>query len=212
MSVFPGFGGWNNQNSQQSPKAESKRSENVESNSEPPLEFKYYDKDEVDKQVQLWIEEDKKYPWKDAPPKVKENKSRKLLMKDGPRRIAEVEKVVSWKFLWFSGALPISLIVEDNQKDLTGNYKKKNVKFMKVFEGRWKVEPLFIDSERLCKQIKPKSREEYKKCSGGRGRIASKVTMEQIFQPSFPLNLPPFSWIIRGITIKTTKNLLNVAP
>lgn len=51
--------------------AESKRSENVESNSEPPLEFKYYDKDEVDKQVQLWIEEDKKYPWKDAPPKVK---------------------------------------------------------------------------------------------------------------------------------------------
>lgn len=83
---------------------------------------------------------------------------------------------------------------------------------MKVFEGRWKVEPLFIDSERLCKQIKPKSREEYRKCSGGRGRIASKVTMEQIFQPSFPLNLPPFSWIIRGITIKTTKNLLNVAP
>lgn len=25
----------------------------------------------MDKQVQLWIEEDKKYPWKDAPPKVK---------------------------------------------------------------------------------------------------------------------------------------------
>jgi len=50
---------------------------------------------------------------------MKESKSRKLLMKDGPRRIAEVEKVVSWKFLLFSGALPTSLIVEDNQKDLT---------------------------------------------------------------------------------------------
>ncbi|EOA39372.1 hypothetical protein CARUB_v10012439mg, partial [Capsella rubella] len=240
---------------------QSKRSENVESNSEPPLEFKYYDRDEVDKQVQLWIDEDKKHPWVNPPPKVKvttkkgichmhteltigripesvyllfanplnnqyfqefdgknfwfsfytnESKPRKLLRKDGPRRIAEVEKIVSWNFLWFSRTLPINLIVEDNQKDLTGSYKKKKVKFMKVFEGRWKVEPLFIDSERLCKQIEPKSREEYRKCSGGRGRIASKVTIDQYFEPSSPLNLPPFSWFIRRITIKTNKNLINM--
>lgn len=82
------------------------------------------------------------------------------------------------------------------------------MKYMKVFEGSWKVEPLYVDSERLCNQREPKSREEYKRCSGGKGRIASKVTMEQIFQPSSPFNLPPVSWIIRGITIKTTKILL----
>lgn len=79
---------------------------------------------------------------------------------------------------------------------------------MKVFEGSWKVEPDFVDSERLCKPRMPKSREEYKICSGGQGKVGSKVTMEQIFQPYSLLNLPPVSWIIRGITIKTTKNLL----
>ncbi|EFH69554.1 hypothetical protein ARALYDRAFT_889903 [Arabidopsis lyrata subsp. lyrata] len=82
------------------------------------------------------------------------------------------------------------------------------MKCMKVFEGSWKVEPLYVDSERLCNQREPKCREKYKRCSRGKGRIASKVTMEHIFQPSSLLNLPPFSWIIRGYTIKTTKILL----
>ncbi|EFH69560.1 hypothetical protein ARALYDRAFT_889909 [Arabidopsis lyrata subsp. lyrata] len=255
MSVFPGFGGWINQNSQQPPKAESKRSENVESNSEPPLEFKYYDKDEVDKQVQLWIEEDKKYPWKDAPPKVKVTRKKGLyhmhieLTKgrvpesvyllfanplnnqyfqdfDGHNFLHLLESVnflegkqikktfaEGWTEADCGGRescileIPLVLWSSPNKSNC-----RRQPKISYLFEGSWKVEPLFIDSERLCKQIKPKSREEYKKCSGGRGRIASKVTMEQIFQPSFPLNLPPFSWIIRGITIKTTKNLLDVAP
>ena len=80
--------------------------------------------------------------------------------------------------------------------------------FLKVLEGSWKVVPDFVDQERLCKSRLPKSREEYKRCSGGQGKVGSKVTMEQIFKPSPLLNLPPVSWIIRGITIKTTKILL----
>ena len=52
---------------------------------------------------------------------------------------------------------------------------------MKVFEGSYKVEPIYVDFERLCNQKEPKSPEEYKKCSGGQGKIASKVTMDQIF-------------------------------
>lgn len=79
---------------------------------------------------------------------------------------------------------------------------------MKVFEGSWKVEPDYVDQERLCKPRLPKSRKEYKICSGGQGKVGSKVIMEQIFQPSSLLNLPPVSWIIRGITIRTTKILL----
>lgn len=80
---------------------------------------------------------------------------------------------------------------------------------MKVLEGSWKVEPDYVDQERLCKTKLPKSRQEYKICSGGQGKVGSKVTMEQRFQPSSLLNLPPVSWLIRGITIKTTKNLLD---
>jgi len=80
--------------------------------------------------------------------------------------------------------------------------------FLKVLEGSWKVVPDFVDQERLCKSRLPKSREEYKRCSGGQGKIASKVKMNQTFQPSFPFNLPPLSWYIRDITIKITKALI----
>ncbi|CAH2071241.1 unnamed protein product [Thlaspi arvense] len=137
-----------------------------------------------------------------------ENKSTKVLKKDGPRQVTKVEKALRWKLLSWSGSIPIHLIIDENHKTLTAKYKKEKMMYMKVLEGSWKVEPLYIDSKRLCNHIELKNSQEYKKCSGGQGRIASKVTMEEIFEPSSPFNIPPFSWIIRGITIKTTKILL----
>ncbi|CAA7036043.1 unnamed protein product [Microthlaspi erraticum] len=130
-------------------------------------------------------------------------KSRKVLKKDGPREIAKLEKTLPWNFLWWSGSLPVTLIVD-------GKYKKEKMMFMKVFEGNWKVEPLYVDQERLCKNMLPNSREEYRKCSGGQGKIASKVIMNQYFKPSSLLNLPPLSWCISGITVKTTKTILQI--
>src|SRR5690606_40221596 len=91
---------------------------------------------------------------------------------------------------------------------LQTNYKKEKVMLMKVLHGNYKVEPIFVDQERLCKKRLPMSREEYKKCSGDQGRIASKLTVNQYFEPYPPFNLPPFSWFIRGATIKTSKNML----
>ncbi|ESQ34424.1 hypothetical protein EUTSA_v10010034mg [Eutrema salsugineum] len=263
MGVFPGFGSWiNDQNTQQPPKAESERSENVESksmskkdsNNAPTKEKKaYHDEKEEEKQDQLWHHAEKEHPWYDAPPKVKvtrkkgiyhmnieftagmtpygvyflltvpehgpffdevkrrrlmENKSVKVLMDDGPRQISKVEKFVVWDFLWWSIPIPINLILDENRKELTTKYKKEKVMLMKVFEGNYKVEPIYADQERLCKHRLPKSLEEYKICSGGKGKLAAKVTMNQYFQPYFPFNLPPLSWYIRGITIKTSKNLL----
>ncbi|KAG7598093.1 hypothetical protein ISN44_As06g023890 [Arabidopsis suecica] len=261
MRVFSGFGGWINQNIQEPPKAESKRSVDVNTNSVSEKDSNnqklHYDKEEMKNQTQLWIDAEKKQPWYDAPPKVKvktkkglchmhieltlgwypdgvfelftnpndgplffdmnkhgrqllEYKSRKVLKKDGPRQIVKVEQPVAWDFLWWSGAIPIELIVEENQTDLTAKYKKEKMMFMKVFEGSYKVEPLYVDSVRLCKHNEPKSLQEYKICSGGQGRIASKVTMDQYFQPYPPFNLPPFSWFIRDITIWTTITLLKM--
>ena len=89
-----------------------------------------------------------------------------------------------------------------------GKYKKEKVMFMKVFEGNFKVEPVYVDQERLCKKKLPKDQEEYKKCSGGEGKTASKLTINQYFEPYPPFNLPPLSWYIRGSTIKASKNLL----
>ncbi|KAL9307134.1 hypothetical protein AtEden1_Chr1g0026211 [Arabidopsis thaliana] len=139
---------------------------------------------------------------------MKKSKSRKVLKDDGPRQIAKVKKAVAWNFSGRSIAIPISLIVDENRRDLTAKYKKEKMMFMKVFEGSYKVEPVYVDSVRLCKNKKPKSVDEYKKCSGGQGKIASKVTMDQYFQPYPPFNLPPFSWFIRDITIKNTKSVL----
>ncbi|XP_019099167.1 PREDICTED: uncharacterized protein LOC104776484 isoform X2 [Camelina sativa] len=139
---------------------------------------------------------------------MKKSKSRKVLKEDGPRQIAKVEKAVSWNLNGRSFAVPISLTVDENRKDFTAKYKKEKMMLMKVFKGSYKVEPLYVDSERLCKNMEPKSVEEYKKCSGGQGKIASKVIMDQYFQPYPPFNLPPFSWFIRNITIKNTKKVL----
>ncbi|KAL0755393.1 hypothetical protein Bca101_093061 [Brassica carinata] len=50
---------------------------------------------------------------------------------------------------------------------------------------------------------------DYDSCSNGRGRIGSKVTMDQMFQPSAILTPPPLSWYIRGITIKTTESMID---
>ncbi|KAJ4889697.1 hypothetical protein Rs2_29445 [Raphanus sativus] len=294
MGVFPGFGGWINQNIQQPLKTTSKRSKNGKSSSvseedryiqgpwywDPDLTPKekaesleldhvksmplfttdprYYDLDELVRQDSLWNSEYKKHPWNGAPAKVKvktkkglchlnidftlgsppqavfemftnprnlgvfhsmgkyknhwrtrlDTRATKVLKKDGPRQITEVEKVLRWKILGYNGTIPIHLIIDENHQKVTATYKKVKVKHMKVFEGSWKIQPLYVDQERLCKSRSRISEEQYKKCSGGKGRIGSKVTMEHIFEPSSLLNVPPVSWFIRGIAVKVTKALL----
>ncbi|KFK44441.1 hypothetical protein AALP_AA1G256900 [Arabis alpina] len=138
---------------------------------------------------------------------IKENISRKVLMEEGPKQTVEVKQAAAWKFLWWAGTFPIHLIVQENRKHLTSKYKQEKTMFMKVFEGSWKVEPLFID-EHLCETMKPKTREDYHSCSNGRGRIGSKVTMDQMFQPNAILTPPPLSWYICGITVKTTESMI----
>ncbi|KAF8081035.1 hypothetical protein N665_0909s0022 [Sinapis alba] len=147
--------------------------------------------------------------WRD----LMKNTSRKVLKENGPKRVIMVEKAVAYNLLSLTTiSIPLHLTMEENRKDLTTKYKKDKVMLMKVFEGNYKVEPVYVDRERLCKKKKrlPMSREEYKKCSGGQGRIGSKLTINQYFQPYPPFNIPPLSWFIRGITIKTSKNLLNL--
>lgn len=86
-------------------------------------------------------------------------------------------------------------------------FKQLKTGFMKKFEGCWKVEPLFVD-ERTCLPFKPKTWTEYNSCTGGKGRIGSKVTLEQLIQPSI-VPPPPISWYLRGITSRTTEMLIN---
>ncbi|KAF2616457.1 hypothetical protein F2Q68_00041038 [Brassica cretica] len=144
--------------------------------------------------------------WRD----LMKNTSRKVLKENGPKRVIMVEKAVAYNVLSLTTiSIPLHLTMEENRKDLTTKYKKGKVMLMKEFQGDYKVEPIYVDQKRLCKKRLPKSPEEYKKCSGGQGRIGSKLTINHYFQPYPPFNIPPLSWFIHGITIKTSKNLLN---
>lgn len=95
------------------------------------------------------------------------------------------------------------------EKEMCLQMKFKQVKsgFMKRFEGNWKVKPLFVD-EHMCDRLKPKTLEEYEQCTGGKGRVGSKVTLDQLIQPAI-VPPPPISWYLRGITAKTTEMLIH---
>lgn len=86
-------------------------------------------------------------------------------------------------------------------------FKQLKTGFMKQFEGSWKVDPLFVD-ESNCLPFKPKTWTEYDSCTGGKGRIGSKVSLEQVIQPAI-VPPPPISWYLRGITSRTTEMLIN---
>lgn len=85
-------------------------------------------------------------------------------------------------------------------------FKQLKAGFMKRFEGCWRVEPLFVD-ERICFPVKPKNLEDYHACTKGKGRIGSRVSLEQLIQPAI-VPPPPISWYLRGITTRTTEMLI----
>ena len=66
---------------------------------------------------------------------------------------------------------------------------------------------MFVD-EKTCFPFKPKTWDEYDSCTGGKGRIGSKVSLEQLIQPAI-VPPPPISWYLRGITSRTTEMLIN---
>ncbi|KHG04031.1 hypothetical protein F383_32813 [Gossypium arboreum] len=86
-------------------------------------------------------------------------------------------------------------------------FEQVNTGFMKKFEGQWRIEPIFVDEE-TCFPFKPKTLAEYCSCSGGKGRIGSKVSLDQLVQPAI-VPPPPISWYLRGITTKTTEMLIH---
>ncbi|XP_052204856.1 uncharacterized protein LOC127809800 [Diospyros lotus] len=138
---------------------------------------------------------------------IKEVLSRRVLVNEGHRQVVEVEQAALWRFLWWSGTISVHVLVDQNREDHTMKFKHVKTGFMERFEGCWKVEPLLAD-EKLCHPIIPKTLEDYVACTGGKGRLGSKVSLEQIIQPSF-VPPPPISWYLRGITTKTTEMLIN---
>lgn len=86
-------------------------------------------------------------------------------------------------------------------------FKQVKTGFMKKFEGCWRVEPLYVD-EIICDPVKPKTLKEYYSCTAGKGRIGSKLSLDQLIQPTI-VPPPPISWYLRGITTRTTEMLIN---
>eukprot|EP00252_Welwitschia_mirabilis_P025304 TRINITY_DN7842_c0_g2_i1.p1 TRINITY_DN7842_c0_g2~~TRINITY_DN7842_c0_g2_i1.p1 ORF type:complete len:326 (+),score=77.09 TRINITY_DN7842_c0_g2_i1:168-1145(+) len=131
---------------------------------------------------------------------------RNVLEDDGNRQLVEVEQAALWKFLWWSGTMSVRVFVEQDRQKHMMNFSLAKEGFMKKFEGCWKLEPLFVD-EHVCTPLKPSTMEEYEACSNRRGRVGSRIHLQQYIQPSF-IPPPPISWYVRGITAKTTEMLI----
>ncbi|XP_010251230.1 PREDICTED: uncharacterized protein LOC104593182 [Nelumbo nucifera] len=137
---------------------------------------------------------------------IKEVISRRVLVDEGLRQVVEVEQAALWKFLWWSGTISVHVIVDQNRKDHSVKFKQGKTGFMKRFEGCWTLQPLLVD-EKSCFPFKPKTLAEYNSCTGGKGRVGSIVSLEQLVQPSL-VPPPPISWYLRGITARTTEMLI----
>ncbi|KZV17821.1 hypothetical protein F511_01630 [Dorcoceras hygrometricum] len=138
---------------------------------------------------------------------IKEVISRKVLVEQGSRQLVEVAQAAIWRFLWLSGTISVHVLVDQNREDHTVKFKQIKSGFMQRFEGCWKMEPIYVDED-LCHPLKPKSLKDYITCTKGRGRIGSKLHLEQLIQPSI-VPPPPISWYLRGITTKTTEMLIH---
>ncbi|KAK2977506.1 hypothetical protein RJ640_016134 [Escallonia rubra] len=132
--------------------------------------------------------------------------SRKVLIDEGSRQVVEVEQAAMWRFLWWSGTIAVHVLVDQNRDDYSMKFKQVRTGFMKRFEGCWRVEPILLD-EKLCHPFKPKTLMEYTSCTKGKGRIGSKVSLEQLIEPAI-VPPPPISWYLRGITTRTTEMLI----
>ncbi|KAK3017098.1 hypothetical protein RJ639_006948 [Escallonia herrerae] len=132
--------------------------------------------------------------------------SRKVLVDEGSRQVVEVEQAAMWRFLWWSGTIAVHVLVDQNRDDYSMKFKQVRPGFMKRFEGCWRVEPMLLD-EKLCHPFKPKTLMEYTSCTKGKGRIGSKVSLEQLIEPAI-VPPPPISWYLRGITTRTTEMLI----
>ncbi|KAK6252533.1 hypothetical protein QUC31_014253 [Theobroma cacao] len=138
---------------------------------------------------------------------IKEVISRKVLVDEGQRQVVEVEQAALWRFLWWSGTISVHVLVDQNRDDYSMKFKQVKTGFMKKFEGHWRVEPVFVDEE-TCFPFKPKTWAEYCSCTAGKGRVGSKVSLDQLIQPAI-IPPPPISWYLRGITAKTTEMLVH---
>ncbi|KAL8150148.1 hypothetical protein V2J09_019956 [Rumex salicifolius] len=137
---------------------------------------------------------------------IKEVISRKVLFDDGTRQVVDLDQAAIWKFLWWSGTLSVHVVVDQNREDYSMKFKQVKSGFMKKFEGHWRVEPVFVDED-VCSPFKPQTLSEYNSCTRGKGRIGSRISLDQLLQPAI-VPPPPISWYLRGVTTKTTEMLI----
>lgn len=128
---------------------------------------------------------------------IEEVKYRKVLQDDGDHQLVELEQLASWRFLWLSGTLSACVLVDQDRSTHMVKYKLAKTGFMKRFEGTWKIEPLFLDDSGAPVQVHERGTE----------RVASMVTLQQIWQPMI-IPPPPFGGYVRNISTKTTTDMI----
>lgn len=124
---------------------------------------------------------------------IKSVVSKKLLVNEDQKQVMEVALTQSWSLLWMSWAMSARAILSNSREEQKVTLKPCHVRFMDGFKGCWdaEVSPRFVD-EKVCFPFKPKSLADYHSCTGGKGRLGSRVSLSQ----GCPA---PFLWRLRRI-------------
>mmetsp|Transcript_12852 Transcript_12852/g.22933 ORF Transcript_12852/g.22933 Transcript_12852/m.22933 type:complete len:267 (-) Transcript_12852:378-1178(-) len=72
---------------------------------------------------------------------IKGRTSRRVIKTEGHKRTVEVVQVSHWQLLMFRGLINTHLIVEEDPKACTLNFRLAKRGVMRDFEGSWKLEP-----------------------------------------------------------------------
>ncbi|KAK1396932.1 hypothetical protein POM88_006795 [Heracleum sosnowskyi] len=59
-------------------------------------------------------------------------------------QVVDLEQAALWKFLWWSGTIPVHVLGDQNREDHSMKFKQVKTDYMKRFEGCWKVEPVLV--------------------------------------------------------------------
>ncbi|KAG6736353.1 hypothetical protein POTOM_060901 [Populus tomentosa] len=160
---------------------------------------------------------------------IKEVVSRRVLLDEGHRQVVDVEQAAIWKFLWWSGTISVHVLVDQNRQDhsVRINIFLSTVSIAAISNQKLVFNPsgedLFVlfmacylcgNAFRLGEFDELHASENWvhekirRLLERGKGRIGSKVSLEQLIQPAI-VPPPPISWYLRGITTRTTEMIVN---
>mmetsp|Transcript_42417 Transcript_42417/g.108517 ORF Transcript_42417/g.108517 Transcript_42417/m.108517 type:complete len:251 (-) Transcript_42417:32-784(-) len=150
---------------------------------------------------------------------IKGETLRRTVKRVGHKRLVEVEQVSDWRFLLFRGHISTRLLVEEDPKACTLDFKLARRGVMKDFQGSWRLEPYSPAAYERAMQRISGAGERSRPAPPWAGLQASlagawplrrpRSTVITLSQSVAPAHAPPpLDRLLRGISIRTVRTIV----